>query len=121
MRLLLLVAALLPAACCHCRIPSGQAGAYSHVACGSVVTAELPRPAKCFEVSLSEKSDCDLKIEITCEGEGKPWTKTLKPGEKTCYCCEGEKPRIRKIVLRCIGDHPDGWCTYCVTTRDSCP
>ena len=121
MRPTLLVVALLVAACCRCRIPDGQSGAYSKVACGAVVTAELPRPAKCFEVSLLKKSDCELKVEITCEWEAKPWTRTLKPGEKACYCCEGEKPRIRKVVLRCLGDHPAGWCIYCATTRDSCP
>lgn len=121
MRIPLLLVTLLLAACCQCRFPSGQAGAYSRVACGSVVTAELPRAVKCFEISLLKKSDCDLKIEITCEGDAKPWTHTLKPGEKICHCGEGEKPRIRKVVLRCVGDHPAGWCTYCVTTCDSCP
>lgn len=121
MRFTSLLAALLLGACCHCRFPSGQSGAYSRVLCGSVVTAELPRPAKCFEVSLLKKSDCELKVEITCEGAARPWTHTLKPGEKICHCCEGEKPGIRKVVLRCLGDHPGGWCVYCATTRDSCP
>jgi hypothetical protein len=120
MRATLLVL-LLVSACCRCRIPEGQSGAYSQVACGSVVTAELPRPAKCFDVKLLKRSDCNLQVEIHCEGEAKPWTRTLKPGEWTCYCCEGERPRIRKIVLRCLGDDPRGVCIYCATTRDSCP
>jgi hypothetical protein len=118
MRLLLPILAVVAAGCCACRIPSGQAGAYSHVLCGSVVTAELPHPARCFEVELLKKSDGRLTVEIWCEGESKPWTKTLQPGEKACRCCEGEKPRIRKVVLRAEGE---GWCTYCATTRDSCP
>ena len=121
MRSTLLALALVLAACCRCRIPEGQSGAYSRVACGAVVTADLPRPVKCFEVELLKKSTCELKVEITCEGEATPWTRTLKPGEKACYCCEGEKPRIRKVVLRCLGSDAHGSCTYCATTRDSCP
>jgi hypothetical protein len=121
MRFALLLCALFLAAGCRCRIPKDHAGAYSKVACGSVVTAELPRPAKCFEVELYRKSDCNLTVEITCQGEAKPWTRTLKPGEKTCYCCEGDAPRIRKVVLKCVGDDPKGWCVYCATTRDRCP
>jgi len=104
--------ALLPAAGCRWRPSDGEAGALSRVACGTVVTADLPRPVRRFEITLLPESDGALKVEIACVGESRPWSRTLQPGESAQYACEGAEPRIRKVVLRSLGEHTTGWVTY---------